>query len=172
MFENNSKCFIKNEDGTFTEISYRKLKELRKNSEDFRKKKFAKYRNMLFEINPDIYDEYNSEISKIKYWRAKEDSIKKLSINGFIDSEDDDEYDVIPDLKVNIENDTERKLELDALNKALLSLSDEEYKLIKAIFFDGISLRQYASKNNIPLTSLYRSKEKIINKLKKYLKNL
>ena len=148
------------------------MKELRKNSEDFRKKKFAKYRNMLFEINPDIYDEYNSEISKIKYWRAKEDSIKKLSINGFIDSEDDDEYDVIPDLKVNIENDTERKLELDALNKALLSLSDEEYKLIKAIFFDGISLRQYASKNNIPLTSLYRSKEKIINKLKKYLKNL
>ena len=127
MFEN-AKCFIKNEDGTFTEISYRKLKELRKNSEDFRKKKFAKYRNMLFEINPDIYDEYNSEISKIKYWRAKEDSIKKLSINGFIDSEDDDEYDV--------------------------------------------SLRQYASKNNIPLTSLYRSKEKIINKLKKYLKNL
>lgn len=166
-----TKCFIKDENGVFIQITYKKLKKLREESYEIRKKKFAKYKSMLFEIDSDIFNEYHSEVSRNKYWQKKEDSIKKISINGFIDSEDDDEYDVIPDLSVNIENETERKIELKELNKALMELNDEDYEIIKKIFFEGIGIREYARIVGIPFSTLKYKLHKIYEKIKKLIKN-
>lgn len=170
----NSKCFIKNADGSFQQITYEKLCELKKKSKKFRDKKFAKVDGVLFEISKDKYNEYNAEDSKNKYSKNKEEKLRKISLSIYINNDDkktDEMYELIPALKVNVENETERKIELEELNNALLSLSDEEYEIIRNLFFKGLSIRKYSEQIGIPKSVLFDKKEKIIKKLKKILKN-
>ena len=71
----------------------------------------------------------------------------------------------------NIEATFERKIEIEKLRIALLQLTEEEYKLIKALFFENKTLREYAEKIGISHVAIHLRKQQILKKLKKLLKN-
>jgi DNA-directed RNA polymerase specialized sigma24 family protein len=54
---------------------------------------------------------------------------------------------------------------------ALMQLDTEEYELIKNIIFDEKTIRKYAEILGIPFTTIQSRKEKILEKLRKFLKN-
>ena len=71
----------------------------------------------------------------------------------------------------NIEVSFERKIEIEKLRLVLLQLNEEEYKLIKALFFENKTLREYAEKIGISHVAIHLRKQQILKKLKKLLKN-
>ena len=77
---------------------------------------------------------------------------------------------IIEDVNTDIEFQVERKMEIEQLKQALLELSENEYKLIKALFYEEKSLLEYAKTLGIPFATVQTRKRAILKKLKKYLK--
>ena len=53
---------------------------------------------------------------------------------------------------------------------ALLQLTEEEYKLIKALFFENKTLREYAAIVGKHYTTIQDKRDRILEKLKKFIK--
>lgn len=115
------------------------------------------------------YETIDAEEQRIKYIYRTERNIKLISY----DKEDENGTvlkDIIPDSNYNIENDVARKIELERLNKVLLMLNDYEYNLIKALFFEQKSLREYSKIVGKHWTCIQDDRNKIFDKLKKIIK--
>ncbi|MEA4912534.1 MAG: hypothetical protein VB092_08015 [Oscillospiraceae bacterium] len=70
----------------------------------------------------------------------------------------------------NLEDEVERKLLTEQLNNALKQLTDEEYHLIYELFYLGKSERALASELCISHTALGKRFDRIIEKLRLYMK--
>lgn len=53
----------------------------------------------------------------------------------------------------------------------LAELSDNEQRLIDALFFRGLGVREYAREINVPPMKIVRDRDRILGKLKKYFSN-
>lgn len=167
--KDNAKCFIKIKKGIYEEIQYKDLKEKRKRFITYKNKKFIKIEDSLLEVSKKEYEIIESEDQRRKY-------VKRIEKKKVISYDNKDEngtvlINSIKDVNYDIESEVERKLEIERLKKALLQLNDDEYKLIKELFYKEISLRKYARINGIPFTTVQSRKDKIIKKLKNILKN-
>lgn len=167
--KDNAKCFIKIKKGIYEEIQYKDLKEKRKRFITYKNKKFIKIEDSLLEVSKKEYEIIESEDQRRKY-------VKRVEKKKVISYDNKDEngtvlINSIKDVNYDIESEVERKLEIERLKKALLQLNDDEYKLIKELFYKEISLRKYARINGIPFTTVQSRKDKIIKKLKNILKN-
>lgn len=165
----NAKCFIKIKKGIYEEIKYKDLKEKRKRFITYKNKKFIKIEDSLLEVSKKEYEIIESEDQRRKY-------VKRIEKKKVISYDNKDEngtvlINSIKDVNYDIESEVERKLEIERLKKALLQLNDDEYKLIKELFYKEIPLREYARINGIPFTTVQGRKDKIIKKLKNILKN-
>ena len=166
----NAKCFIRLKKGIYEEITYKELEEKRKKYSTYRKKKFIPIQGMLIEILPTEYKSFYKEIERNKYIKRQEKNIEIFSYDGLIDN-DNKNMDIIEDKVTNIEFQIERKLEMEQLREALMKLDDNEYKLIRALFFEDKTLRKYAKSIGISHVAIQRQKERILEKLRKILKN-
>lgn len=167
--KDNAKCFIKIKKGIYEEIRYKDLKEKRKRFITYKNKKFIKIEDSLLEVSKKEYEIIESEDQRRKY-------VKRIEKKKVISYDNKDEngtvlINSIKDANYDIESEVERKLEIERLKKALLQLNDDEYKLIKELFYKEIPLREYARINGIPFTTVQGRKDKIIKKLKNILKN-
>lgn len=126
---------------------------------------------MLLEVDVKDYKEFYRDVERKKYCKKIEKKVTVVSLDE-IKNEDDNfrDKDMFKDNSVDIENDIETKIELDKLRNALLQLNSEEYKLIKALFFEQKTIREYAKTLDKPFTTIQSRKEKILKKLKKILK--
>lgn len=61
------------------------------------------------------------------------------------------------------------KLSRQTLRRALDALSDEEYRLISAIYISGKSEREYAEETGIPPMTVHDRKVRILKKIKKFM---
>lgn len=167
----NAKCFIKIKKGIYEEITYKELKEKRNKYITYKKKRFIQLDDILLEVSKREYETIDAEEQRLKYINRTERNIKIISY----DKEDDNGTvlkDVIPDSNYNLEFEIERKMEIEKLEEALFQLNDEEYNLIKALFFEQKTLREYAEMLGIPFMTIQNRKNKILEKLKKILKKL
>ena len=126
---------------------------------------------MLLEVNGYEYRNFYRDIERKKYCKKLKKTVTIISLDEIIDKNEDFRVkDFIRDNDIDIENDTERKIELEKLKNALLQLNKDEYKLIKALFFEQKSVREYAETIDIPYSTIQYKKAKILKKLKKILK--
>lgn len=63
----------------------------------------------------------------------------------------------------------ERRLWIEQIKNGILQLSPDEQKLIRALFFEGISEREYARRMEIPQKTINNRKLKLITKLKRFI---
>lgn len=63
------------------------------------------------------------------------------------------------------------KIMLDKLHDSLVLLSDDEQKLINALFFKNLSEREWSAEAGIPQKTINDRKRRILIKLKKLLEN-
>lgn len=126
---------------------------------------------MLLEVDGYEYRNFYRDIERKKYCKKLKKTVTIISLDEIIDKNEDFRVkDFIRDNDIDIENDTERKIELEKLKNALLQLNKDEYKLIKALFFEQKSVREYAETIDIPYSTIQYKKAKILKKLKKILK--
>ena len=126
---------------------------------------------MLLEVNGYEYRNFYREIERKKYCKKLKKTVTTISLDEIIDKNEDFRVkDFIRDDNIDIENDIEKKIELEKLKNALLQLNKDVYKLIKALFFEQKSVREYAETIDIPYSTIQYKKKKILKKLKKILK--
>ena len=104
-----------------------------------------------------------------KVVRELDISHTSLDIITDMESESINSEQILPLLSVNPEEETIEKLEREELHKAIGMLTKEEQILIKALFFDGYSEREWMRITGIPQRTINDRKRKIIEKLKKIL---
>lgn len=68
-----------------------------------------------------------------------------------------------------LQEDVAARLQKEQLHVAIQQLSDSEQKMIQSLYYDDVSLRQYAKDNHIALSTCYARKEKILSKLRKFM---
>ena len=171
----NDECFVKKENGEFDVITYKELKKRRKENLQYYTKKFIPVNQKLIEVSEDGYKDFYRDVERYKYIKKEEERFLFLSIDS-IPVDNDKELDIresnlLEDQNVNIGEEIERQIEIEMLKRALLELNIEDYKMIKALFFDDKTLREYAEEIDIPFTTLEYRKLKILQKLKEILKN-
>ena len=76
----------------------------------------------------------------------------------------------IPDLlSPSVEDEALDRLMEDKLRKCLPLLTESEMELIDALFYQGISERQFSCKTGLPVMTIHNRKVKILGKLKKLI---
>lgn len=167
--QDNAKCFIKLKKGIYEEITYKELKEKRKKYITYKKKKFIKLDDILLEVSKKDYEIMEYEEQRQKYLDRV---ARKMNLISY-DHESENGValkNIISNPIDNVEASFERKIEIEKLRIALLQLTEEEYKLIKALFFENKTLREYAEKIGISHVAIQRRKQRILKKLEKFLK--
>ena len=168
MIEDKSKCFILTKDGEYEEITYEELKKRREVFESYKYKKFLPLHGMLMEVGDYDYHNFYKEFNRYRYYEKLQSYINVLSVDEILLNGKDIFTDSTEDLALEI---TKRE-ELEKLYFALLKLSPEEYELIKSLFWEGKTIREYSQTSGIPKSSVENKKMRIIKKLEKYLKFL
>lgn len=140
--------------------------------------KFIRIGKELVEVNDKVYKAYyqctrreryfNSDIKvgridvdmqneKVTFVPSKEDSIQRL-----IDLGTDFEG------STNVEDIVYDNAVLEILHKAMEELKSEEQELIKAIYFENLTTRDIADRENISQPAIVKRHKKVLEKLKKY----
>ncbi len=173
--KDNAKCFIRIEKGKFEEITYKELEKRRKITKEYNNKKFIPVQGMLLEVTEVEYKNFYKDVERQKYVTREAKRFIFSSINELARNDENNEVrgrDRLPDVSVDIDFVVLRKLEVEQLKNALLELSDDEYQLIKAIFFEEKTIREYAQIVGKPFMTIQNRKNSILKKLKKRLKIL
>ena len=166
--QDNAKCFIKLKKGIYEEITYKELKEKRKKYSTYKKKKFIKLDDVLLEVSKKDYEIIEYEEQRQKYLDRVS---RKMNLVSY-DNETENGAtlkNIISNPIDNVEANFERENEIEKLRLALLQLS-EEYKLIKALFFENKTLREYAEIVGKQYTTIQDKRDRILEKLKKIIK--
>ena len=165
MVNDKSICFVKNENGEFYKITYKELKDRKKNDPEFKKRKFVVANKMLFEVSKEKFNEYHNYVEKTRYAYNKENKLDKVSFDVLEDNF------ILPndDAISNIEKNIESREEKERLNNAILKLTKDEQDLVKAIYFKNMTMTDYAEITNTPISTIFNRKERILKKLKKFI---
>ena len=122
-----------------------------------------------YETTKEVYEVYYQMDRRERY--LEERDLNKGVINFCdIDNEDYSAEEILSDKDKDIEEEVINKILIKTVLEAIMTLDEEEKWLIQELFFCGKSQRQLAKECGIPLMTLNCRKQKIIEKIKKYLK--
>lgn len=126
----------------------------------------------LLEVSVEDYKEFYRDIERMKYCKKIAKDVKIISIEKLMDEDESfREKDIFADPDTDVEFAVEKRDEIERLKKALLQLNNEEYELIKALFYEQNSLRKYARIIGKSYGTVLYKEQQILKKLKKLLNN-
>lgn len=163
-----AKCFILSSDG-YEEITYSELCRRRDIDETYKTKKFIPLHGMLMEVTPEQYIDFYRLRNRQRYLdkRSAEKgdiSIDMLTMSGF------NGVDILIS-GVDIAEQVTNQMMLDKLRDGLGLLTEDEMELIEALFYKGMTEREYAQKNGVYHNAIHKKKMRILRKLKTFLEN-
>ena len=123
-------------------------------------------------VSKEIYDEYRRS-----EWRISKNNDKHSShetpFSALIGSDDgkvESFHEFLSD-EESPENLIDKKDLMNTLQKAILSLNQSDQELVGAIFFKGMSEREYAEQTGVFRNAIHKRKRRILSCLKKYLES-
>lgn len=165
--DNNSKCFIKSENG-FEEITYRELLYRLDANPIYAEKKFIPQHGMLMEVTCEEYAAFYKEINHQLYLNKEAISNGEFSFDMLTTDEFNGE-DILVDSTQDVAEQAEKNIMMDKLKECLPMLKSKEQELIDALFYKGLSEREFSKVSGIPQKTINDRKRRILAKLKKYL---
>lgn len=161
------KVYIKEND-SYTELSYKEFCNRREKNGDYADKLFIPVQGCLIETEQMQYVEFYRDKERWRYLKKLDADNSLLSLEAF-ERDDDNSIDFIADEAVNVAEMVVHRMMLDKLRSALVMLSEDEQKLVNAIFFQELSEREWSSISGIPQKTINDRKRRILAKLKKFL---
>ena len=128
----------------------------------------AQYEEIV--VSQEIYDEYRRSEWRINKSNDKH-SVNETPFSALIGSDDgkiENFHEFLSDDE-NPEKLIERKELQKALHRAVASLDKADQELIRAIFFEGMSEREYAKRIGVSQVTIHRKKQRILRDLKKFM---
>ena len=104
----------------------------------------------------------NKKKETVTFIPSREDSLERLL------EDNDQQY---ADESENVEEEAVKNIMVEKLESVMDKLSSDEYELIQALYFRGLSERKWSVQTDIPQRTINDRKKKILKKLKKFLEN-
>lgn len=136
----------------------------------------------FIEVSEEVYQVYMQGDRKMRYFEtdlktertilAEDGTVQRIipSREDSLDRLIDDNARQFSDAGESVEDAVLRKLAEDELHRALGKLTDEEYALVYALFFEGKTERAYAKELGVAQVTVHKKKQRILKKLKEFLK--
>ena len=120
-------------------------------------------------VSEDVYKAYWQEKNHENYLKQVDRKNHLLLFSSF-DNDGHFEESII-DEGIDVEKIVQTQIMIDAVRKALSKLNDDEREIVEKLYYDEESIRSIAKKRNISHQALIKKRNKILDKLKKLLKD-
>lgn len=158
------------DNGIYTELSCEEFCSLQENNVSYADKFFIPLHGMLMEVTEETYRDFYKSQRRQKY--IDERSVENGDFSyDMLTTADFNGEDILIDTSQEIDEAVIHKIMLDKLHDSLVLLSDDEQKLINALFFRNLSEREWSSETGIPQKTINDRKRRILIKLKKLLES-
>jgi RNA polymerase sigma factor (sigma-70 family) len=133
------------------------------------KKYIMRVGDQLIEVKKEVYLLHHQTKRRALYL-GERDLANGVVYYNDMDTEETTGEDAIPDkTSPSVDEAVVQKIMIEKLNESLVLLNQAERDLIKALFYDGFSEREWAATTGIPQKTINDRKQRILNKLKKLL---
>lgn len=154
--------------GSYTELNYEEFCLLKENDVSYADKFFIPLHGMLMEVTVETYRDFYKARRRQKY--IDERSVENGDFSyDMLTTADFNGEDILIDTSQEIDEAVIHKIMLDKLHDSLVLLSDDEPKLINALFFINLSERELSAETGIPQKTINDRKHRILIKLKRLL---
>lgn len=164
-----SKCFVFSKNGyeeiTYSELCLRKDTDIR-----YQKKKFVPLHGMLMEVTPEQYANFYRTKNRQRYLDRRSAENGDISID-MLTTDDFNGADILIDTAEPVDEKVIRKVMTDKLTCCLSLLSEDEQELIRKLFYEGLTEREYAAEKGIYHNAVHKKKMRILEKLKKLVES-
>jgi RNA polymerase sigma factor (sigma-70 family) len=160
-------CFVI-ENGTYREISYTTLYIGKERNPEYAGRYFLPIHGCLMEVP---YEEYKREYQlrrRCKYIQEEAKLNGEVSYHA-LESEDINGEEILKDLHTDVESEAIDLMIRRALCQALKELTEAELELIEALYYRGMTERQYAGNKGVMHNAVHKRKMRILAKLKKII---
>lgn len=161
------KVFIKTKDG-YLELTYEEYCSQYEGNPSYQNRRFLFLHGMLMEVSEKDYTAFYKDKRRQKYLVEQSADHQDVSMDALLADSFRGE-DTLRDPTQDVGEQVERTLMMDKLRKCLPLLTAEEQELIHALFFQGLSEREWATKIGIPQRTINDHKRRISAKLKNFL---
>lgn len=156
------------EDGEYIELSYQEFCACSELIPAYSDKHFIPLHGMLMEVSEDSYRDFYKSSRRQKYLDERSEENGDFSYD-MLSTDDFNGEDILVDESQDIMEMVIDRIMQDKLQEALHLLTDDEFELIQALFYDGLTEREYARKKGIYHNAVHKRKARILAKLKKFL---
>lgn len=155
--------------GNYRELSYEDFCLLKEKNISYGDKLFLPLHGMLMEVSPKDYTDFYKSQRRQKYIDERSAGNNDFSYD-MLTTDDLNGEDILADESEPLDEQVIRKIMTDKLKFALPLLTEDEQKLIREIFYKGLSERSLAEKYGISQVAIHKRKVKILERLKKMMK--
>ena len=135
------------------------------------KKYYIHVPGALVEVSEDIYFAYYQEKRRGRTLREKDERNGAISYDG-LDTPELSGQEMIPDRDaVSVEDAAIANILRGELRRCLALLDEPDRQLIHALYFEGLSEREYAKRVGVPQRTINDRRHRALRKLKKLLEN-
>lgn len=156
------------ENGKYTELTYEEFHHREQTCPLYADKLFLPLYGRLMEVSKKDYEEFYRARRRQKYIDERSAENGDFSYD-ILTTDDFNGEDILIDTSQDIGDAVIHKIMLDKLSSSIILLSDDEQKLIREIFYEGLSERKLAEKYGVSQVAIHKRKNKILDKLKKII---
>lgn len=125
---------------------------------------------MLMEVTLEQYADFYRTKNRQRYLDRRSAENGDISID-MLTTDDFNGADILSDTAEPVDEQVIRKVMEDKLACCLSLLSEDEQELIRKLFYEGLTEREYAAEKGIYHNAVHKKKLRILEKLKKLLES-
>lgn len=142
------------ENGEYVELTYEEFESRKENDPTYEDRYFIPVQGFLMEVSKEHYKDFYRAKEREAYLKKLNAKYGLLSIDAF-DNEDDNGTDYIQAETEDVAETVTHLLMLDKLRSVIPMLSEIEQELIQALFFKGLTEREYAKECGVSQVAIH-----------------
>lgn len=158
------------DNGEYIEITYAELCHREETDPSYKDKLFLPLYGMIMEVTESSYIEFYKLQRRQKYIDERSRDNKDISYDSLATDEFNGE-DILVDDGESVEDQAVRNVTAEEIRFIISLLKSADQELVQAMFFEGLSERQYAEKCGVNRNAIHKRKVRILEELKKLLEN-
>ena len=156
--------------GEYREITLAEHLDRRETDEEYQQKKFIGIHGMIMEVSESDYTAFYRAKRRQKYLAESAKDRGDVSYDALTTDEFNGENVIIAP-EEDVAEQVCRTIMLDKLRSILPMLTENEKELVYAMYYTGLSEREYAKICGVNHNAIHKRKLRILAKLKKFLEN-
>lgn len=155
----------------YIEISYQEFCMLRDGDESYDNRYFIPVQGMLLEVSENAYKDFYRDLERRRYLHKLDKKFDLIPIETVHNENANVAGCYAADKIIDIVDIVTNKIMVEKLHQCLLSLNDDEKNLIEAIYFNGMTEREFAKSQGVSQVAIHKRKHRILEKMKKFIEN-